>query len=58
VWLDSTSPPGEVEGLLQPAPEESLEMVPVARLVNDVRNEGPGLIEPPDHEQLAALEPA
>ena len=46
-WLDSTLPdPAEQNGLLVPTPEGELEIYPVSRAVNDVRNDGPGLIEP------------
>jgi putative SOS response-associated peptidase YedK len=48
-WLDPALPdPGELQGLLGPAPDGSLEAYPVSRAVNDVRNEGPGLILPLD----------
>ena len=48
-WLDPSPPdPGELQGLLVPAPDGSLEAYPVSRAVNDVRNDGPGLIEPLD----------
>jgi putative SOS response-associated peptidase YedK len=45
-WLDPKADPGELQGLLQP--RETLELVayPVSRLVNDVRTDGPDLIEP------------
>lgn len=46
-WLDPAPPdPGELQGLLVPARDGSLEAYPVSRAVNDVRNDGPGLIEP------------
>ena len=46
-WLDTTNTDlGELEGLLQPAPDDELELYPVRPLVNNVRNEGPELIEP------------
>ena len=45
-WLDTTlRDPGELNGLLVPAPDGELELYPVSRAVNDVRNDGPGLIE-------------
>ena len=48
-WLDPSLPdPGELQGLLVPAEGGSLEVYPVSRAVNDVRNDGPGLIEPLD----------
>lgn len=46
-WLSPLpADPGELTGLLVPADPEPLEVVPVSRLVNDVRNDGPELIEP------------
>ena len=45
-WLDPAPPdPGELLGLLQPFEDVRLDIRPVARLVNDVRNEGPELLE-------------
>jgi putative SOS response-associated peptidase YedK len=55
-WLDPTSAPDEVRAMLHPAPDDALELVAVSRLVNDVRNEGPELLEPPD-AQPAEVEP-
>ncbi len=37
---------GELLGLLDPNEEVRLEIYPVSRLVNDVRQDGPALIEP------------
>lgn len=46
-WLDPTLPDrGELNGLLVPAEDGSLEAYPVSRAVNSVRNDGPGLILP------------
>jgi len=46
-WLDPESPdPAGLLGHLTAAPSRPFELVPVNRLVNDVRNEGPALIEP------------
>jgi putative SOS response-associated peptidase YedK len=46
-WLDPDLPdPGELHGLLVPAPDGSLDAYEVSRAVNDVRNDGPGLIVP------------
>ena len=46
-WLDTTNTDlGELAGLLQPAPDDEIELYPVRPLVNNVRNEGPELIEP------------
>ena len=46
-WLDpSPADPGEVQGLLQPTDDIALRIYAVSRAVNDVRREGPELIEP------------
>jgi putative SOS response-associated peptidase YedK len=46
-WLDpSTQDLSELEPLLAPAPEDGLVLYPVKPLVNNVRNNGPELIEP------------
>ncbi|MCI0345797.1 MAG: SOS response-associated peptidase [Chloroflexi bacterium] len=46
-WLDpSTSNPAQLHGLLQPLEDDQLEVYQVSRLVNNVRNDGPDLIEP------------
>jgi putative SOS response-associated peptidase YedK len=45
-WLDrDTSGTGELRALLEPR-ELGLDIYPVVRLVNDVRNDGPELIQP------------
>lgn len=53
-WLDPSLPdPGELQGLLVPAPDDDLEAYPVSRAVNNVRNDGPELIERlPDPDSL------
>jgi putative SOS response-associated peptidase YedK len=46
-WLDpAPAEPGELMGLLQPTDEIALRIHAVSRAVNDVRNDGPALIEP------------
>jgi len=46
-WLDSgLADPAQLQGLLVPADDDGLDLYPVTRLVNDVRNDGPNLIEP------------
>jgi putative SOS response-associated peptidase YedK len=46
-WLDPTNTDmGELGALLQPAPDDEIELYPVRPLVNSVRNDGPELIEP------------
>jgi putative SOS response-associated peptidase YedK len=46
LWLDPDADPAELQGLLQPDPTLELIAYPVSRLVNDVRRDGPELIEP------------
>jgi putative SOS response-associated peptidase YedK len=46
-WLDpALDDPAELQGLLEPNEDVDLRIVPVSRLVNDVRNDGPELIQP------------
>ena len=46
-WLDpSPADPGELIGLLAPTDQIALRVYPVSRAVNDVRRDGPELIEP------------
>ncbi len=46
-WLNTTLPdPAELNGLFAPAPDDDLEAYPVSRAVNNVRNDGPTLIDP------------
>jgi putative SOS response-associated peptidase YedK len=53
-WLDPSLPdPGELHGLLVPAEHGSLKAYRVSRAVNDVRNDGPGLILPLDEAEVA-----
>ena len=57
-WLDPSLPdPGELQGLLVPVEDGSLEAYRVSRAVNDVRNDGPGLILPLDVPVAAPGEP-
>jgi putative SOS response-associated peptidase YedK len=45
-WLDpSLADPAELHSLLAEGDPEPLEIYPVVRLVNDVRNDGPELLE-------------
>jgi putative SOS response-associated peptidase YedK len=57
-WLDpgrvEGAALGELKGLLVPAPDGSLEMYPVSRRVNDVRNDGPDLVEPISEAEVAS----
>lgn len=46
-WLDPTiEDPAKLKDLLVPAQDSALEAYPISRLVNDVRNDGPQLLEP------------
>jgi putative SOS response-associated peptidase YedK len=45
VWLDRASGDGELQELLAPA--EELEVTEVSEAVNDVKNDGPEVLEPP-----------
>jgi len=52
-WLDPERPPEELFSLLAPAPDDLLVAREVADLVNNVREDGPALIEP--REEQSAL---
>jgi putative SOS response-associated peptidase YedK len=56
-WLDPGRLDGEalaeLKGLLVPSGEDWLEMYPVSRRVNDVRNDGPDLVAPIPDELVA-----
>ena len=46
-WLDrSVDDEAYLLSLLEPAPDDVLEMTPISTKVNDVRNQGPELLEP------------
>ena len=46
-WLDPQLDDQEyLQSLLEPAPDDVLEMVPITTRVNNVRNQGPELLEP------------
>jgi len=54
-WLDpQLEDPAELNGLLRPNEDLELEIVAVSRLVNDVRNDGPELIEPAPPDVVGA----
>jgi len=46
-WIDPDAEEGELLELLRPAPEDALRMREVGDDVNDVRKDGPALLEPP-----------
>ncbi|HEX5825588.1 MAG TPA: SOS response-associated peptidase [Candidatus Limnocylindrales bacterium] len=57
-WLDpGLEDPAELQGLLRPNEDVSLRIVAVSRLVNDVRNDGPELIEPAPAGQPVTVAP-
>jgi putative SOS response-associated peptidase YedK len=52
-WLDPGAEPEELLSLLTPPPDDVLVSREVPDLVNDVRHDGPELIEPRSEEQEA-----
>ena len=46
-WIDPDTKPGDLLELLRPAPEDALELLEVGDAVNDVRQDGPHLLDPP-----------
>jgi putative SOS response-associated peptidase YedK len=50
-WLDADADPGKLRELLVPAPEDMLVMREVGDFVNDVREDGPHLIEPREEQK-------
>lgn len=56
-WLDPRNEDvDQVHGLMAPPPAGSLEIYPVSTLVNDVKNNGPDLLEPLPEEPPVDLE--
>jgi putative SOS response-associated peptidase YedK len=54
-WLDpDLDDPAELQGLLEPSDEVALRIWPVSPLVNNVRNDGPALVEPVDPDAAPA----
>jgi putative SOS response-associated peptidase YedK len=51
-WLDPEASEEELFGLLVPAPEDLLVVREVGDFVNDVRDDGPHLLEPRAAQQL------
>ncbi len=49
-WLDPNTPAKEAHRLLRPPPEDLLELVPVSRAVNSIRNDGPEVQAAPEAE--------
>ncbi len=55
LWLDpDLEDPAELHGLFEPTDEVALRIEPVRDLVNNVRNDGPELVEPIDLAAIAA----
>ena len=55
-WLDpALGDPSELQGLLEPSDEIGLRIWPVRGLVNNVRNDGPELIEEIDPAELESV---
>jgi putative SOS response-associated peptidase YedK len=50
-WLDPDAEAGDLRALLAPAPEELLVAREVGDFVNDVRDDGPHLIEPREEQE-------
>ena len=46
-WIDPDAKPDELLELLRPAPDDALRLREVGNAVNDVREDGPHLLEPP-----------
>lgn len=56
-WLLPTTEPGELRALLTPNEDVALRIFPVERYVNDVRRDGPELIEPRSMGAMSAPSP-
>ncbi len=50
-WLDPDRSTDELLELLVPAPDDALVALEVSDLVNDVRQDGPALIEPREEQR-------
>ena len=50
-WLDPDAESGDLHGLLVPAPEDLLALRDVGNFVNNVREDGPHLIEPREEQK-------
>jgi putative SOS response-associated peptidase YedK len=53
-WLDPETSAREAHRLLQPPPDDLLELVPVSRAVNNIRNDGPEVQAPPSLEEVTS----
>jgi putative SOS response-associated peptidase YedK len=52
-WLDPATSAKDAHALLKPPPEDLLELVPVSRAVNSIRNDGPEVQAAPEASQEA-----
>ena len=50
-WLDPAAEPGDLRALLAPAPDDLLVGREVGDFVNNVREDGPHLIEPREEQK-------
>ncbi len=48
LWLAHDTPREQALALLEPLPADAVDMRPVSRAVNDVRNDGPECLDPPE----------
>lgn len=55
VWLDPTTPRGELHSVLAGLPAERTALAPVSRAVNDARFDGPECLAPPAEDPQTAL---
>jgi putative SOS response-associated peptidase YedK len=57
-WLDLETPPGRLQEILAGLPARHTELVEVGTAVNDVRNDGPDCLRPPESMPQALDQPA
>lgn len=57
-WLDPATPLPVVEGLIRPAPDDWLDVVPVGPKVNSVRNDDCSCLDPPEEAAAVPEKPA
>ena len=55
-WLDPAAAQDDLRALLRPAPDDALDLVPVATWVNDVRHEGARCLDPPGSSDASPRE--
>lgn len=54
IWLDPAAPRPALDALLKPAPDDFLDAVAVGPAVNNVRNDDPSCLAPPEGDRDAA----